>query len=207
MSGRSRVHRRLRGYSPRARERDRSQRSTTLPSEPKGVKIYRLVYQSGASDMKKTRMRTTRGGGVATKTVTFSRSKIAGRYAFRFNGFTMANDRLYYLSGIGFLSLAKDGKLEGQQKSSITAIQGQGAALQHSSFKLKGTYTLRSDGTGTARIDFIAPSGEINVTGDFDLLMAGTIDRFWLVSSGATAPGGAPADELTSGEAIRVSAN
>jgi hypothetical protein len=140
-----------------------------------------------------------------TATVGFSQSDIAGRYAFRFSGFTMRNNILYHLSGVGTLELDARGKLtKGQQRSSITPLQGQAAGLVAATFELSGTITLKPDGTGDAHIKFVETTSTTQLDGHFYLLVAGSPDRLWLVSSGATVPPGTPVDELMSGEAIRM---
>ena len=72
----------------------------------------------------------------------------AGKYVFRFSGFTMANDTPYYLVGLGQFVLDASGNLTGTQTSSITQIAGQGASLSHAAYALTGTWTIGADGTG-----------------------------------------------------------
>ncbi|MBV8335113.1 MAG: hypothetical protein JO358_06630 [Alphaproteobacteria bacterium] len=137
--------------------------------------------------------------------VGFSQSDMAGRYAFRFSGFAMRNNILYHLSGVGTFEIDAQGKLtKGQQRSSITPLQGQAAGLATATFDLSGTITLKPDGTGDATIHFKEVTSGVELDGHFFTIVAGAPDRLWLVSSGATVPPRAPVDELVSGEAIRM---
>jgi hypothetical protein len=131
---------------------------------------------------------------------------LAGKYVFRFNGFSMAEDVPYYIVGVGKFALDENGGLTGSQKTSITLISGQGASLANNAYTLSGSWTMNSDGTGTAKIVFQSPAQTL--TGTFDLVAAGG-DRFWMISSGATvAPQGGElgytADEVVSGEAVKI---
>jgi hypothetical protein len=136
----------------------------------------------------------------------FALANLAGRFAFRFAGFPVRNGIMYRLDGVGQFSLDNQGNLTGKQRSSITALQGQGAKLQIGAFSLNGTVTLDSDGTGSASIKFRATDGGTgDIDGEFFLVIAGTPDRLWLVSSGGTVPSsGAQADELCTLEAVRM---
>ena len=160
-----------------------------------------------------------------TPTTRFSISDIEGSYAFRFSGFTMLNNILYHLSGLGNFDIVANGRrrgrLTGRQRSSITPLQGQKASLEKATYDLSGTMTLGPDGTGDADVDFQETSGRkldgyfrSKLKGYFYVLVAGSPDRLWLVSSGATVlssgatvppiPAGTPADELVNVEAIRI---
>jgi hypothetical protein len=136
----------------------------------------------------------------------FSTRDIAGRYAYRFDGFTVASNILYRLLGLGQFRIREDGTLVGRQRSSITALQGQGAKHQNGAYDLEGQVTLESDGTGSARIRFTSASVDgLDLIGEFYVLVAGTAERLWFISSGETIPSlGIPADELVSLEAIRM---
>jgi hypothetical protein len=85
-------------------------------------------------------------------------------------------------------------------------IQGQDAKLMTAAYQLKGTISVGSDGTGKASILFTKTDGSgLNVDGQFYVLLAGNMDRLWLISSGAVVPEtGAPAQELVNLEAVRV---
>jgi hypothetical protein len=136
----------------------------------------------------------------------FATRDLAGRFAFRFSGFTMRNNVPYRLAGVGQFLIDDQGALSGHQRSSITALQGQGAKLMTGNFALAGQITLQNDGTGSASIHFTATDGGGgDVDGEFFVVVAGTPDRLWLVSSGDALPhGGAPADELVDLEAVRM---
>jgi hypothetical protein len=114
----------------------------------------------------------------------------------------MDDDAPFYLVGLGLMELAADGSVKGSQKSSTTAIAGEGAALMHATYTLSGTWSDDGDGTLSANITF--QSAQQTMTGTFDMVPAGT-DRFWLISSGSTlAPGNQPIDEVVQGEAVRI---
>jgi hypothetical protein len=66
---------------------------------------------------------------------------------------------------------------------------------------------LDRDGSGDAIISFTSTDGKgRNVDGTFFVQVAGTADRLWFVSSGATLPksDGAEADEQVTVEAVRL---
>lgn len=131
---------------------------------------------------------------------------LAGTFAFRFSGYVMAQDRPFYLTGLGKFQVDANGNLTGAQRSAITPIQGQGASLATGAYDLKGTISVRNDGTGEASILFTKTSGSgRNVNGQFYVLLVGNVDRLWMISSGATVPEtGEQADELVDLEAVRV---
>jgi hypothetical protein len=139
--------------------------------------------------------------------MSFSTKVISGTYAFRFDGFTITSNILFRLLGLGQFRIDEDGTLVGRQRSSITALQGQGAKHQNGAYDLNGNVTLESDGTGSAKIKFTNTAGDgLDVIGDFYVVVAGTANRLWFISSGETLPslGGVPADELVSLEAVRM---
>jgi hypothetical protein len=180
-----------------------------LPSRPGTPSIKTNL--SGRDEMPKSS--STRRAGTGTQD--FSISDIKGRYALRFSGFTMAYNILYHLSGLGQFEIDPNGKLTGQQRSSITALQGQEAKLEKATYDLNGTVTLDKYGNGSAAVHFKETTSGRQLDGQFYILVAGTPDRLWLVSSGATVPGlrarlgssVTSADELMSGEAIRMASS
>lgn len=96
-----------------------------------------------------------------------TRVDLAGTYAFRFSGYSMANDVPYYLVGIGRFTLDQEGGLAGSQKSSITQVFGQGASIATAAYVLSGSWTMDDDATeGTAQIQFT--SSTQNMTGTFE---------------------------------------
>jgi hypothetical protein len=139
----------------------------------------------------------------------FSLSDIAGVYAFRFNGYTMLNNIRYFLVGVGQFQIAENGTISGRQKSSITPLQGQKAALETSAYDLAGTINLQADGAGDAFIRFTKTVGSgLDVDGKFFVQVAGSADRLWFISSGASLPKfGTSADELVTLEALRMGAS
>jgi hypothetical protein len=137
----------------------------------------------------------------------FSQGDIEGRYAYHFSGNTMLLNIRYSLLGVGWLQIAKSGKAIGQQRASITPLQGQCAELRTAYYALVGQVTLHSDGTGEAVIRFTKTAGNgVDVNGNFFVQVAGTADRLWFISSGSTLPrsGNAPADEQVTVEAVRI---
>lgn len=141
------------------------------------------------------------------KAYNFSLRDFEGTYAYRFSGFTMSCNVLYRLLGLGQFRIYEDGTLVGRQRSSILALQGQGAKHQNGAYDLRGQVTLESDGTGSAKIGFTKISGDgLNLIGEFFVLVGGTDDRLWFMSSGESLPslGGIAANELVSLEAVRM---
>lgn len=138
--------------------------------------------------------------------------KPAGAYAFRFSGFTMRNNILYHLAGVGQFSIDAKGHLVGSQRSSISAMQGQAAKIEAGNYALEGDVAMNDDGvTGQATIHFAARTAtDLDLDGEFYLVVAGSTDRLWLVSSAdSIPPKGAStprivADELVSLEAVRI---
>jgi hypothetical protein len=135
----------------------------------------------------------------------FSTRVLAGVYAYRFSGFTMASNILYRLLGLGQFRIREDGTLVGHQRSSISALQGS-ATHRTGAYDLNGHITMESDGTGSAEIRFTSTSVDgLDLVGKFYVLVAGTAERLWFISSGETLPSlGIPADELVNLEAIRM---
>jgi hypothetical protein len=136
---------------------------------------------------------------------TFPIAKLAGTFAFRFHGFTMENAIMYFLAGVGRFQLDAQGNLTGDHRSSITALQGQGAALKQGAYQLAGSIAVQDDGTGTASITFTSADGQgRTLDGTFNLVVVDA-DHLWFVSSGETLPpSGQPADELVNLEAVRM---
>lgn len=137
----------------------------------------------------------------------FSIQDLVGDFAFRFCGFTVANSLPYRLVGLGRFSILNDGTLIGMHRSAITVLRGAGAKLSPNTYSLKGNLELQSDGSGTAEIRFtpMTSHGQV-LDGGFYVMVAGTADRLWFISSGATLPpSGEAADELVSLEAVRLS--
>jgi hypothetical protein len=137
----------------------------------------------------------------------FVQKDIAGTYAFRFSGFTVALNIVYRLAGIGQMQIDDTGTIRGEQRSAITPLGGQNARLNRSVYRLDGKITLANDGTGSAKVRFGVVTGEgRDVTGNFDVQIAGRPDRLWFLSSGSTLPNASddPVDEHVELEAIRM---
>jgi hypothetical protein len=143
----------------------------------------------------------------------FSVTDLRGSFAFKFEGFSVRDATLYRLVGVGVFDLDDQGKLTGRHQSSITPLQGQNARLSTARYDLTGQVVLQNDGTGSATIAFRATDpGPLNLDGTFFVVIGGSVDRLWFISSGSTIPpdpsGGeaTPADELVSLEAVRITA-
>jgi hypothetical protein len=132
---------------------------------------------------------------------------IVGKYAYRFNGYSMVNNIRYNLAGVGLLQIRNNGKISGRHQSAITPVQGQQAELSTGAYELKGDIKLGADGAGQAEIYFKKTRGDgDDVDGKFFVQVAGSPDRLWFISSGATLPKskGTSADELVTLEAVRM---
>ena len=142
----------------------------------------------------------TSGGG-------FVQKDIAGTYAFRFSGFTVAYNIVNRLAGLGQMQIDENGTIRGEQRSAITPLGGQEARLKRSIYHLDGNIALESNGAGSARIHFKRVTGDgVDVDGCFYVQVAGGPGRLWFLSSGSTLPNAAdaPADEHVELEAIRL---
>ena len=144
---------------------------------------------------------------------------IAGTYAHRFSGYAVVQGVPCCVAGLGIMSIAPTGAITGQQTSSATQLQGAGAAIEVAEYSLKGSVTAHSGGLSKATITFTQTGGNANgpknqvEVGTFAIVPAGGVtdmdERFWLVSTGAKVTGGSgsasgPADEVVSGEAVRI---
>lgn len=128
-----------------------------------------------------------------------------GRFSFRFGGAAVdGNDQAYHLVGLGVLVLNPDGTVGGTQSSTITKLVGAGCQLVYTKNTLSGTFQFAGDGTGNATIVFTS-ANEV-LTGTFDFVLAPDENRFWMISTGAkiTSMQGILADEVVSGEAVRL---
>jgi hypothetical protein len=152
------------------------------------------------------KMTNTEVSRETASTRAFSLRDVAATYAFRFNGYTMLNNIRYFLLGVGKFRIHADGNIYGKQKSSITPLQGQKASLDTSNYDLAGTINLDEEGAGNAVIRFTKTKGNgLDVEGNFFVQVAGSAERLWFISSGASLPNsGGPADELVTLEAIRM---
>jgi hypothetical protein len=128
-------------------------------------------------------------------------SSLAGDWAYRFSGFTIMENTPCYLVGMGVLTLAANGTVKGKQTASITPLTGTGQQLMHRELEVSGTYS--GDGVwGSSKLTFT--DQDENEVGTFDILHVEP-DRFWMISTGAKQmPGATPADEVNSGEAVRI---
>jgi hypothetical protein len=175
-----------------------------------GRRDRQMANNKGWANMSEVKLSSEAEGGDANSPapIGFSTLDIAGVYAFRFSGFTMKNNILHYLAGLGRWRIDENGNLIGSHRFSTTELQGAAAALTAGSYDSNGTIILDGDGSGmgSASITFTLTSGEgKNIDGTFHVTVAGTADRLWLVSKGATVmPSGTQADELVNVEAIRI---
>lgn len=124
---------------------------------------------------------------------------LCGDWAYRFNGFSIFMTTPCYLVGMGVLTLKADGTVEGEQTASLTPLTGSGQAIKHRKLKVTGTYS--NNGVwGSSQLTFV--TSDENEVGTFDIIHVDP-DRFWMISTGAHI-GESPADEVNSGEAIRI---
>ncbi len=85
---------------------------------------------------------------------------LAGRYSYRFSGHTMAYGRPWFLCGVGMLTIDTDNAtLTGSHLASILPLAGANAALQGAEYRLNGSITVDTGGSGEAVITFTKASG------------------------------------------------
>ncbi len=146
---------------------------------------------------------------------------IAGTYAHRFSGYAVVQGIPCSVVGLGTMSIQPTGAVTGRQISSATQLEGDGAVIEVGEFDLIGSLTADTGGLWKATITFTQTGGNANgpqdqvLVGTFSLVPAGGVvdmyERLWLISTGATLmtsgsnpiPLG-PADEVVSGEAVRI---
>ncbi|HEY1930248.1 MAG TPA: hypothetical protein VGG92_22485 [Caulobacteraceae bacterium] len=129
-------------------------------------------------------------------------TSLAGDWAYRFSGFTIMESTPCYLVGMGVLTLGADGTIKGKQTASITPLTGTGQKLIHAGLEVSGTYSTGDGVWGSSKLTFLDQNE--NEVGTFDILHVDP-DRFWMISTGAKQmPGSTPADEVNSGEAVRI---
>lgn len=128
-------------------------------------------------------------------------ASLCGDWAYRFSGFSIFENTPCYLVGMGVLTLEADGSVKGRQTATITPITGSGQTLRHRELDVTGTYS--NNGIwGSSQLTFVTID-ETEV-GTFDIIHIDP-DRFWMISTGAhMLPGNSPADEVNSGEAVRI---
>jgi hypothetical protein len=129
-----------------------------------------------------------------------------GRYSFRFGGYAMSRAIPHHVTGVGWMQLSA-GTIKGEHVSAITRLSGSDAAFENNRYKLEGTL-VEKDNFGLAQIRFSEDDSVMErqiLDAAFHLVPAGA-DRFWLVSTSTriVSAGNAPADELVSGEAVRI---
>ncbi len=152
-----------------------------------------------------TRLRSQRTASKATSGW-FTPDQLAGAYAFKFSGYAVQNSDPWFLTGLGRFQIDAAGRLTGKHRSAITALKGQAAHLRASEYRLDGSISIDGDGTGTASILFSAITpGRLNLLGDFFVVLPGSAERIWMISSKCTIPETRElADELVNLEAVRV---
>jgi len=89
----------------------------------------------------------------------FTQDQFAGTFAYRFSGYSVLTGVTYRLAGLGCYQIDAQGNVTGTQRSSITALQTQGAKLQTGDYTVAGTMTMQSDGTGSATLTFTKTAG------------------------------------------------
>ena len=136
-----------------------------------------------------------------------------GWYSFRFGGYAMSRAIPHHVVGIGRMRLATDaatGKqaVTGDHVSAISRLAGSDAAFDNNRYTMVGTLA-EIGGYGVAQIRFSEDSTTMDpqvLDARFHLLPAGD-GRIWLISTStrSVSSGNAPADEVISGEAVRIS--
>ena len=102
---------------------------------------------------------------------------------------------------MGVLTLNPDGTVTGKQSATLTPLTGAGQELKHRELELTGTYS-NSGVWGSSKLIFVTID-ETEV-GTFDIIHVDP-NQFWMISTGAhMLPGNSPADEVNSGEAVRI---
>jgi hypothetical protein len=132
--------------------------------------------------------------------------KLAGRFAYKFEGHAIASGNDFLLKGVGFMTLAKDGTLTGHHKFSLLLLANTNQ-LDTGGYTLTGKVTMGADGTGTATITFKPDPGTSTdgSTGTYNVVMGGDYDHLWFVTSGGTRTGtNMPTTELSLIEAVRA---
>lgn len=126
---------------------------------------------------------------------------LCGDWAYRFTGFTIVENTPCYLVGMGVFTLKADGSVKGKQSATITQLTGSNQGLLHRDLEITGTYA--NNGVwGSSELTFL--DQDENEVGTFDIIHVDK-DRFWMISTGAREmPGNTPADEVNSGEAVRI---
>jgi hypothetical protein len=133
-----------------------------------------------------------------------TQAQLAGRFVYRFSGPVMKGMHLYELMGIGQFQLDQQGKLAGSHKYSIMRLVDSDSHVMTGTYRLSGQLSIESDGTGSATIEFRSTEGPGgHVDGKFHVLVADTVDRFWMIASGGPLPDDR-SREMASFEAIRV---
>lgn len=146
---------------------------------------------------------TAKGPGI-------DQADLAGRFVYKFEGNALRNNIAHRICGIGQFTLDAAGQLVGSHTSSGTPLQGSARnGVLVGTYELKGNMLL-DDGAhlGDAHIAFTTnDQGMDSVDGKFRFAIAGTPDRLWLMSTGATIlgkPEPINIDELVIIEAIRM---
>ena len=147
--------------------------------------------------------------------------ELTGNYAYRFSGYAMQTSIRWYLVGVGVLTIERGGVISnGYHQFSLTPLEGQRAHLITGAYTVYGQIEVDSNGSGHASMSFRAAPGNRrendegenilkgrNVDGTFSVQVAGSPDRLWFISTGATLPDedDKPTDELVTIEAVRMS--
>lgn len=135
-----------------------------------------------------------------------------GKYSFRFGGYAMSAAIQHHLVGVGWMRLAPaphDGEqtIEGEHISAIQQLDGSSPEFESNRYSLKGAMTVKNN-FAVAAIRFQEDPSAMDpqvLDAVFHLVPAGP-DRMWLISTSTwiVSSGNALADEIVSGEAIRI---
>lgn len=160
--------------------------------------------KSGSAKPRRSKKNVQRGADLRT----YRLADVTGRFAYRFDGFAMANNAMpFEVIGQGQFELDSRGALTGRHTSGMLRIEGQGSVPEFSKFKLEGKARLRPDGSGVAEIHFIPdiPGESDEFLADFEIVLAGSTDQIWLMGKGGKIVGtNEVMAELVTGEARRL---
>jgi hypothetical protein len=152
-----------------------------------------------------TKRRPPAKGSPGQASRAFATSDIAGTFAYRFSGFTMKQERQWWLTGVGRFDIDAKGKLTGAHSSAIMVLKGSDAEVRKGEYSLDGTITMKGDGSGNAEILFTKTrGGGLDVRGWFSVMLGGDKDHLWFISAGAVSDSGEAAHESVTLEAVRL---
>jgi hypothetical protein len=133
---------------------------------------------------------------------------LTGKYAFKFSGFSRNNAKTpHHIVGLGVMEIFADKTIKGSQRTSMWTLTGEESHALTARFTLTGDHGLNEDQTGHANLVFTSVDPPQVLVASFDFVAVDGGQRLWLISTGAenSSLGDDPADEIVSGEAVRLS--